>query len=84
MSDTSHNANAGVPTRLPADPPADAAPPPGATTPGIHRPSAAELDARDRDKARPRRAAGPPLVPTPGIAPGAAAPPPDPATATDP
>jgi len=84
MSDTSHHANAGSATRPSTGQTAAATAPAGAVTPGAGRPSAAELDARDRDKARPRRPAGPPLTHPSGPAPGAAGPPPDPSTATDP
>jgi|tagenome__1003787_1003787.scaffolds.fasta_scaffold20920444_4 hypothetical protein len=79
MSDTSHHANAGTPSQ-PSQPHAAAAQPLGAG-----RPSAAELDAREQQKARPRRPAGPPLTSGAG-GPAAAAPAPAPApsTATDP
>lgn len=79
MSDPSHHANAGGPAR-PSQPHTAAA----AQPVGGGRPGAAELDAREQEKAGPRRRAGPPLAgPAAGTAP-AAAPAPDPSTATDP
>jgi len=79
MSDRSHHATAGSPSQ-PSQAHAAAA-----QSPGTGRPSAAEIDAREQQKARPRRQAGPPLTSGPG-APAAAgsSPPPDPSTATDP
>lgn len=73
MSDQSHNASAGAAIRHE---------PVAAQSAGAGRPSDAELDERERQKAQPRRHAGPPLG---GAAPAAAPPHPhDPATATDP
>jgi len=78
MSDTSNQGNAGAPVRH--DTASAAARPAGGT-----RPSAAELDERERQKAQPRRPGGPPLAGGPGAAAAAATPHrPDPSSATDP
>jgi hypothetical protein len=79
MPDTTNNANAGAPVRLPA-----AAQPAAAQPAGGGRPSAAELDAREREKAQPRRPAGPPLTSSTAGAAAAPAPPHNPPPPTDP
>ena len=56
MSEKSHDANAGTPTKPKAPRTATA----GAARPG--RPTDAQLDERDWHKAGPRRPAGPPLA----------------------
>jgi hypothetical protein len=81
MSDSSHHGSAGAPAQTPQSHPTAAAQSGAAGGP---RPSAAELDAREREMAKPRRPAGPPLKGPAGAAPAAQSPPPDPSTATDP
>ena len=63
MSEKAHDANAGAPAKPEEHPPHAAAT--GAARPG--RPTDAQLDERELDKAGPRRPAGPPLA---GGAPG--------------